>query len=336
MGNKKVQKAALALSIMIVICFCTTTLIIRALKPKLPSSMVTYSAVFDDTSGLLTGDSVRQSGVLIGEVKSIHLVNNKAEVNFSVGSDHLLSTTSIIAVRFQNLLGQRYLDIESALNVGKELPPNSLIGSENTVSSFDITDIFNGFEPLFSSMSPDSINRFGENLLALVQGDGTGVEQVIGDIDSIAELAVRKQFVLELIIKNLGKIAEDISGKSEQFNVIRRELNKVIELTSSKVDELLTIYKDMRQAFSPLSGLVKAIEKSEFTTEIPFEKFSGLGIISGDQLLELTSVVPGLANAILSVSEGKNARFHCKSGEEVIAGIGELLLVAQGLQLCKA
>lgn len=69
-----------------------------------------FHAVFSDVTSLNEGDDVRIAGVKVGQVDEIAIVNEReARVTFSVGQRDWLPATSTAALRFRNLVGQRYI-----------------------------------------------------------------------------------------------------------------------------------------------------------------------------------------------------------------------------------
>ncbi len=69
-----------------------------------------WTAQFTSVSGLRAGDDVRAAGVKVGRVESVEVVDNRrAEVRFTVGRGVRLFERTQVTLRYQNLLGQRYL-----------------------------------------------------------------------------------------------------------------------------------------------------------------------------------------------------------------------------------
>ncbi len=76
-------------------------------------STYTYKADFTDVSGLQPGDDVRIAGVRVGSISGVKIVNHDtAQVSFTVEKSRPLPTSVIAQLRYRNLVGQRYLDIE--------------------------------------------------------------------------------------------------------------------------------------------------------------------------------------------------------------------------------
>src|SRR5207249_4399428 len=67
------------------------------------------SAVFSDASGVFKGDEVKLAGVDVGRVTGTEIENGKAVVHFDVDKDVKLTTDSIVAIRWRNVLGLRFL-----------------------------------------------------------------------------------------------------------------------------------------------------------------------------------------------------------------------------------
>ena len=67
------------------------------------------TATFDDATGLLPSDNVKVAGVVVGKVDGVHIDQGRAKVTLSVRDSVKLATDSSAAIRWRNLLGQRYL-----------------------------------------------------------------------------------------------------------------------------------------------------------------------------------------------------------------------------------
>ena len=72
-----------------------------------------YSAVFSSASGLRPGQFVRASGVEVGKVEDVTLIEggSKVKVDFNVDRSLPLFDESRASIRYLNLIGDRYLDL---------------------------------------------------------------------------------------------------------------------------------------------------------------------------------------------------------------------------------
>src|SRR3954465_14310929 len=86
-----------------------------------------YSAVFTDAANVVSGDEVRFAGVRVGTVSGVSLYRGtQAKVDFTVADAVAAPDTTRIAVRYRNLIGQRYLAVIDDGPDGKPLDPGTL------------------------------------------------------------------------------------------------------------------------------------------------------------------------------------------------------------------
>ena len=81
-----------------------------------------YSAEFSNASGLRAGQFVRASGVEVGKVKKIELVegDKRIRVDFSVDRSVQLYQSTTAQIRYQDLIGNRYLELSRGTGEGAE------------------------------------------------------------------------------------------------------------------------------------------------------------------------------------------------------------------------
>ena len=76
-------------------------------------SRASYSAVFTNVSGLKGGNFVRIAGVEVGKVKDMTLhKDGTVTVDFAIDKGLTLTEGTRAAVRYENLIGDRYLSLE--------------------------------------------------------------------------------------------------------------------------------------------------------------------------------------------------------------------------------
>src|SRR5690606_32015543 len=121
-----------------------------------PSGGIDLTARFGDVSGLVAGDDVRLGGLPVGRVQRVEVVDGEAVVDFTVDDDVDVPADSTIAVRWRNLIGQRYLalrpgDARARLADGDQV--------ERVDDVVDLGRIVNQLSPLAQAVGPDQVNR---------------------------------------------------------------------------------------------------------------------------------------------------------------------------------
>lgn len=192
-------------------------IIFSAIKNPVPGETHNYTAEFTDVSGLHENGDVRSKGVRIGKVLSIELHHRDgkaiADVELSLEEPHQLVEETVLAVKYQNLTGIRYIDVQQPAEPGN---PVDHLGIDSTKPSFDITELFNGLQPVLTTLSTDEINAFMQNAITLLQGDGTGLTPMLDDVQKLADLAADRQQVISTLVGNVARIADSMGGRSPQ------------------------------------------------------------------------------------------------------------------------
>ena len=114
-----------------------------------------YSAVFSRVSRLKVGDSVRFVGIRVGTVNSVALRPNKTVlVTFDTDRSLTLTEGTRAAVRYLNLVGDRYLDLIDGPGSTRVLPPGSQIAIDHTSPALDLDLLLGGLKPVIQGLNP--------------------------------------------------------------------------------------------------------------------------------------------------------------------------------------
>ena len=188
---RSVSRALIWLTIFSAIAVVCTLIVVTALRSPINGTVSRYTAAFTDVSGLYVGDDVRISGVQVGKVETIRLDGRIAKVDFTAQDNQPLFTNTVAAVRYQSLIGQRYVELVQPATPDKRLPAGGDIPLGQTIPSFDVAKLFNGFRPIFQTVDPAQFNLLGENLLRLIQGDENGVGPFLHDRPTVRRSSPR-------------------------------------------------------------------------------------------------------------------------------------------------
>lgn len=338
---RSVSRSVLWLTVFVAVAAACALVVLTALRSPISGAVSRYTATFSDVSGLFVGDDVRISGVQVGKVDTVRLDGRVAKVDFSVLAEHPLFANTVAAVRYQNLLGQRYVELMQPDTPGAGLPPGGLIPLGHTVPSFDVAKLFNGFRPIFATLDPAQFNLFGENLLRLIQGDETGIGPVLRDLDTIAKLAVDRQSVITVLLRNLSQVSADLGGKSAPLFHLIAVLNDVLGKFTSKAQEFATSVDTELPLLRNLMHVLQYVERTFDGSTVPtYDLMSRMfpqtpTIISGLSLVP--SLIQGMRESLVddeSAAPG-TATYVCSHGEVTLPGIGQVSFAQQDLVICK-
>ena len=160
-------------------------------------SRATYSAVFTNVSGLKGGNFVRIAGVEVGKVKNLTLhKDGTVTVDFAIDKGLPLTEGTRAAVRYENLIGDRYLALEEGPGSVRRLQPGQTIPLARTSPALDVDALIGGFRPLFRALDPDQVNALSGELLKVFQGQGGTISSVLSQTSALTTtLAGRDQLI---------------------------------------------------------------------------------------------------------------------------------------------
>ncbi|MDJ1137563.1 MCE family protein [Streptomyces iconiensis] len=190
----------------------------------------TYRARFSDATGLVEGDSVRIAGVKVGKVEKITVVDRRvAEVSFSVEKDRALPGTAHASVKYLNMVGQRYVDLARGTGpVGTRLRAGDTIPLSRTTPALDLTQLFNGFKPLFEGLSPKDTNQLAGEIIQVLQGEGGTVGSLVEHISSLTTTLAGKDKVIGSLISNLNTVLKTVNTREKGFNELVGSLRELV------------------------------------------------------------------------------------------------------------
>ncbi len=188
-----------------------------------------YTAEFTDVAGLRVGDDIRVAGVRVGRVQAIAITDQGADVDFDLIEDQPLLTTTKLVMRYQNLLGQRYLALVQGEERGAELEPGATVPLTRTSPGFDLTELLNGFRPLFEALRPDDVNALASSVVKVLQGEGGTVETLLTETGKLTNFLADRDQVVGQVLDNLTPVLVDMAGQGTELR------SSVIELKALMV-----------------------------------------------------------------------------------------------------
>jgi phospholipid/cholesterol/gamma-HCH transport system substrate-binding protein len=188
-----------------------------------------YTARFTDATGLNVGDDIRMSGVRIGQVTDISVAENRyADVRFDIEASRQLPSTLTATIKYRNLIGQRYV----ALGVGSGdanavLRPGDMIPVERTQPALNLTQLFNGFQPLFQALQPEDVNKLAGELIQVLQGEGGTIDSVLAHTASLATTIAGKDKVIGQVIDNLNTVLTTVNERTTEVGGLIDQLQQL-------------------------------------------------------------------------------------------------------------
>ncbi|MEV6783979.1 MCE family protein [Streptomyces sp. NPDC051098] len=216
--------------VFIVVTVLATTVLAVSIANTGVGDTAPYKARFTDVTGLIAGDSVRIAGVKVGQVESVRVADRReAEVTFSVRKGRKLPVSVTASVKYLNMVGQRYIDLDQGAGpVGQYLAAGDTIPLKRTTPALDLTQLFNGFQPLFEGLSPNEINALASSIVTVLQGDGGTVDSLVKHVGSLTTTVAGKDQVIGQVIKNLTIVLKTVNDRETGFDQLVDTLQRLV------------------------------------------------------------------------------------------------------------
>ncbi|AMO59445.1 MCE-family protein MCE4b [Mycolicibacterium phlei] len=209
-----------------------------------------YHATFTDASRLKAGQDVRIAGVPVGTVNSVKLnPDNTVDVAFDIDKRYQLYTSTRAVVRYENLVGDRYLEITSGPGELRKLAPGATIPVTNTQPALDLDALLGGLRPVLKGLDGEKVNQVSNAVIELLQGQGGALTNLLSTTSAFTQnLAARDQLIGD-VINHLNTVLETVDEKGTQFN--------------AAVDQLQQLITGLAEGRDPIAGAIVPLASAE-------------------------------------------------------------------------
>ena len=274
-----------------------------------------YHAVFTDASGLKKGDKVRIAGVVTGSVTGVAITDNElAKVDFNLDEQYPLEQNSRVAVRYQDMVGNRYVELTRGEGPSEPLPHGGTIPVEQTDPALDLDVLLGGFKPLFKALDPGQVNQLASSLLEVFQGQGSTLVNLLGNTSSFSSTLADRDQLIGDVIENLNVVLGTMNENKDEFSHIIDNVEQVVAtLGGSNSDAIVGGIDHINDATGTLASLLNDTRPDLQTDITELHRLMGL-LATDDSLDELNwvlSTMPAAFRQVVRVgSYGSNFNFY--------------------------
>jgi phospholipid/cholesterol/gamma-HCH transport system substrate-binding protein len=197
-----------------------------------------YSAVFADVSRLVAGQSVRVGGMRVGTVSDVSLRPDKTVlVTFDADHSVTLSAGTRAAVRYLNLVGDRYLELVDGPG-GRVLPPGSQIPIDRTSSALDLDLLLGGLKPVIRGLNPQDVNALSASLIQILQGQGGTLRSLFSNTSSFTTALADHNQTIQQLIDNLRTLLATLTKEGDKFSGTIDRLEQLVTQLAAERDPI--------------------------------------------------------------------------------------------------
>jgi phospholipid/cholesterol/gamma-HCH transport system substrate-binding protein len=253
MKRKSMTGTVIKSLVFIVVTVTVTVILAISIAHTGGSATVGYKAVFTDVTGLNVGDDVDIAGVRVGNVTSISVYNRSfALVGFAIQRGRRLPASATATIKYLNLVGQRYIELGQGTGpVGQTLLPGGTIPMSRTTPALDLTELFNGFQPLFQALSPGDVNQLSSEIIQVFQGESPNITTLVATVGSLTTTLATRDRAIGQVIANLNSVLHTVGQRSGQLAGLVNTLQQL-------VSGLAADRQPIGNAISAIAGLSNA------------------------------------------------------------------------------
>jgi phospholipid/cholesterol/gamma-HCH transport system substrate-binding protein len=258
-----------------------------------------YHAIFsgtDGVSGLRTGNAVKVAGVAVGKVTGVELVDARhARVTFSANRNQRVTTHTWAVVRYANLLGQRYLALTQNAPGGAPLPHGATIPQQRTAPALSLTDLFNGFRPLFNALTPQEVNELSQDIIDVLQGQTGRIEDLISRTADLTQNLASRDETFTQVVDSLSSLLGTVAAHDDKLAKVVTSLHQLTSVLHQDGASILGSVQGVDRLIGSLGNLFQNLENHNLPGDIA--DAASLTKLLANNTGTVTNLVSGFAQA---------------------------------------
>ena len=259
-----------------------------------------YHATFTDASRLKSGQDVRIAGVPVGSVKDVSLnEDNTVDVAFTVADRYQLYTSTRAVVRYENLVGDRYMEIASGPGDLVKLAPGSTLPKDNTQPALDLDALLGGLRPVLKGLDGKKINEVSNAVIELLQGQGGALASMLTSTSAFTQnLGARDQLIGD-VITHLNTVLGTVDEKGAEFDATVDQLQQLLTGLAEGRDPIAGAIGPLASASTDLTDL---LEQSRRPVQAVIENTRPLAQRLDERKADINKVIEPLAENYLRLN----------------------------------
>jgi phospholipid/cholesterol/gamma-HCH transport system substrate-binding protein len=252
-----------------------------------------YSAIFTNASGLRQGQFVRASGVEVGKVDKVQIIDGgqRARVDFNVARDLPLFQGTTAAIRYLNLIGDRYLELKRG-DDNRRLPPRGTIPIERTQPALDLDALVGGFRPLFRALDPQKVNNIAQSIITVFQGQGGTINDILDQTAQLTSTLAERDQAIGQVIRNLNTVLDTTVKHQKEFDETVKNFEILVTGLKNQADPIANSLADISNAAGTVGDLLADNRPLLQSTITNLETIQGPLVDQKDQLNDILVKLP--------------------------------------------
>ncbi|ULP41598.1 MCE family protein [Mycobacterium lentiflavum] len=259
----------------------------------------TYSAEFSNVSGLKNGDIVRIAGVEVGQVKRIAIrPDSVVIVRFSADDSVALTDATRAAIRYDNVIGDRFLQLQEGPTGAKPLAPGHTIRLDHTTPALDLDALIGGFHPLFRALDPVQVNALTGQLVQAFQGQGAAIDSFLSQTAMLTSSLADRDVLIGQVIANLNTVLGSVGDQSRQLDKTVTSLAELTQRLAARKTDISTALAYTNAAAGSIADLLAHARPSVKDAIAQSDRVDSLVLADHEYFDDLLNTLPEAYQAL--------------------------------------
>jgi phospholipid/cholesterol/gamma-HCH transport system substrate-binding protein len=252
-----------------------------------------YDAMFTNVSGLKVGQFVRIAGVEVGKVTDLTVEpDTTVRVAFTADPSVVLTEGSRAVIRFDDLIGGRYMALEDGAGGVKPLHGGDTIPLANTSPALDLDALIGGFRPLFRALDPDQTNALTEQLINAFQGQGDTVGSFLSQTAALTDKLADRDQLIGQVVTNLNTVLGSLGDQSTQFAKAVDSLSGLVSTLAGRKNAIADAIGNVNAVSGSIADLLVAARPPVTKLIHETDRAAGIVVADHDYLDNLLATLP--------------------------------------------
>jgi phospholipid/cholesterol/gamma-HCH transport system substrate-binding protein len=258
-----------------------------------------YAAEFSNVSGLEEGNFVRIAGVEVGKVKHLSLrPDTTVSVEFSTDDSVVLTRGSRAVIRYDDLIGGRYLALEEGAGDTTALRAGQTIPLANTSPALDLDALVGGFRPLFRALDPDQVNALSGQLISAFEGQGETIGSFFEQTAALTNMLADRDQLIGQVVANLSTVLGSLGDQNTQF---AKAVDSLADLVSTLAERKRDLSNSVAYSDAAAGSIADLLAQARPPTQKVVhetDRSAGIVVADHDYLDNLIATLPEAYQAL--------------------------------------
>jgi phospholipid/cholesterol/gamma-HCH transport system substrate-binding protein len=281
------------LAVLVVVCGLGTFGLFMVFAQLRFQNQTDYNAEFTNVSGLKNGDFVRIAGVEVGKVQHISIrPDTVVVVDFSAENDVVLTGGTRAVIRYDNVIGDRYLELQEGAGGADRMLAGQTIPTDRTEPALDLDALIGGFKPLFRALDPVQVNALTGQLIQAFQGQGAAISSFLAQTAIFTSALADRDALIGQVITNLSTALGSVGQQSRQFDKAVASLGDLVARFSERRTDLSNALARSDAAASSIADLLASARPPFQNTIAQSDRATNIVLADHDYFDNLLNTLP--------------------------------------------